>query len=1108
MLHRIIGPVGSGKREKLLEVARARFQEGKRVYFIVPEQNTADCEGQVARLLGPKSSLTVEVTNFSRLPNLVLREYGSLAGLAPTQAEKRLILAECVHTLDLPALCVGESADEIAALSEELELLRSAGLWTKELHRLSETELAFSDKLAETALLAAAYDDAVKARYRDPSAEPERLAEILTAFPFFRDSTVIIDGFWDFTAPQETLIGRILSQAEDVFISFAARKKEPLLFALPLRSAARILRLARESGVEVEDLTLSRDETGALGHLRRWFSAQSRPFEGDVHGLRLVACKSVTEEAGFVTDEILRLARQGVKWHEIAVLSRDGTGEEILRLVMKQKSIPSFSEEKRSLGTTALAATLLSAVAFSLGMGDADEVRTFLKDGIFSASDEARFALEQYVSTWNLRPRALLRPAPLTMNPAGYYAFTDEHRSELDTVNRAKEQIFSPVAALGYALAGGTVADRIGALVSYLEAVGARKVLLARVASAEKQDDYETVGVLTGEWNALLEALSAFGRALGSTTPTPERFYTLLTLALSGEMPGLLPTGQDRVQIGRVGFARPEGIRFVFLTGLNAGVFPAPEHKGGLFPAREKEILRELGYPVLGEDDSLSREYFYFYLTASIPSEGLILSWRNEESPTDHAALSVLGKRLLTLFPTLPEETYDPASCSPKTKGEAFSRWAEMVARGDGGAEEYADFFFSDETYREKALAVTRASAGKKPFALEKNRPYEGRDVNMVYSRMESYVKCPFSYFARYLLEAKTREKASLGAGIAGTFVHSVLEKVLISLHSQDLAIGSVADELLEKENEAAVAETLAEQLSGEITPSLSYLVGRLKESTLLILKNLKKEFSLSAFRPLFFEKKLDDLDGVYRLPLGDGTGLALYGAIDRVDLYESKSGRPYVRVVDYKTGGHTFNLTDVGNGLSLQMLLYLFALWNQGFVSEGETIKPLPAGVLYLNGLGEAVACNNGQEAKEAASDPFATLTREGLVVDERELLEAADPEGRGAFLPVSWGEKRVRGAASLVTMEKLGRLKQKVERDFIRLAKHLKEGGIEAAPLTNPSANGGLDPCRYCDYLPLCKRRESDRRPYRKKIPEEELFGEEESHGTKLDDGAEKRH
>lgn len=1099
MLNRIFGVPGSGKRDRMLKELKKAFDAGKRIFVLVPEQATADLEERICALCGPSASMQVEVTNFSRLPNVVLREYGSLAGICPTEAEKKLLLAECVHTLapQLSALNLREDARGIADLYGELEGMRLSGLWAPTFSRLSGLGFSspgLSEKLGQIALLTASYSDLLAQRFRDPSQEGERLATILTEYPFFKNSVVFVDGFWDFTYPQELILGRILTQAEDVFVSFTAGKKEPLLFAKSLSAARTLERKAKELGVSVCDTTLEKEEEdSALGHLRTHFMRGGVPYEKSPEGVRIVACKTAAEEADFVARECLRLVRCGARWNQIAILSRDGSGEELLSLTLTEKGIPHFLEEKKPLARTPLAETVLLACRFAAGYGEEDEVRSYIKNGVFAVSDKDRFCLEQYVATWGLTAPAMLRDTPFTMNPAGYFKKSEADLGELDRVNRAKEQIFAPIRTLSTALEAERVEEKITAVLAFLEAIGAERVHFARVKTCTDADDFETASLLNGAWNGLLEALGAFAGALGDTKSSKSRFLEQLTLALSGSLPGTLPPAQDRVQVGRVDFARPSEASYILLTGVNAGVFPAPEQKGGCWTRGERSELTELGYKLPGGEESLSDEYFYFYLAASFAKKELILSYLAEDGQVESATLSVLGKRVKTLLPGITEELFDPEQALPQTPEEAFSHW---VTHLDEESEEQAaltEYFLSSQAWRRRALAAAEGHAkGVNRDFLEHCKPYGGRDLNMVYSRLETYTLCPFSYFSRYLLEAKPRQKATLGANIAGNFVHSVLERTMVNLSTEGKDLCELTPEELKRENHRAVEETLAELLAERADASLDFLLVRLEESTLLILQSLQKEFSAGSFRPILFEKSLGELDGGYRIPLADGTELCLFGTIDRVDLYKGKNGEDFVRVVDYKTGGHDFSLTDVANGLSLQMLLYLFALWNCGFTYQGREVRPQPAGVIYLNGLANPTACDNAAEAQLAAQDPFRALSREGLLVDDPELLAAQDPEGLGEFIPVAWGKKRPSGTANLVTLQQLGRLKKRVERDFARLGNRLKEGQIPASPLTSRGKN--LDPCAFCEYKPICKRSETDRRPYRSKVSREELFGEEE--------------
>lgn len=113
------------------------------------------------------------------------------------------------------------------------------------------------------------------------------------------------------------------------------------------------------------------------------------------------------------------------------------------------------------------------------------------------------------------------------------------------------------------------------------------------------------------------------------------------------------------------------------------------------------------------------------------------------------------------------------------------------------------------------------------------------------------------------------------------------------------------------------------------------------------VVDELYDELSVSAFRPKFCELEFSARGALPGVAFsGKRCRGVVEGFVDRVDVWQS-GGRPYVRVVDYKTGKKSFDYTNVLHGRGLQMLLYLFALVRQGgHLLYGE---PLPAGVLYF---------------------------------------------------------------------------------------------------------------------------------------------------------------
>lgn len=80
---------------------------------------------------------------------------------------------------------------------------------------------------------------------------------------------------------------------------------------------------------------------------------------------------------------------------------------------------------------------------------------------------------------------------------------------------------------------------------------------------------------------------------------------------------------------------------------------------------------------------------------------------------------------------------------------------------------------------------------------------------------------------------------------------------------------------------------------------------------------------------------------------------VSLSGKVDRVDGY-IKNGRLYLRVMDYKSGKKSFSLSDIWYGLNMQLIIYLYALQQEGLDRyrvrlTAELNEIVPAGVLYV---------------------------------------------------------------------------------------------------------------------------------------------------------------
>ena len=91
------------------------------------------------------------------------------------------------------------------------------------------------------------------------------------------------------------------------------------------------------------------------------------------------------------------------------------------------------------------------------------------------------------------------------------------------------------------------------------------------------------------------------------------------------------------------------------------------------------------------------------------------------------------------------------------------------------------------------------------------------------------------------------------------------------------------------------------------------YLYGRMVDQIFRLVRMLAQELCQSEFRPLRFEYPIGEQVGTRPLRLGTASGdeVRVEGKVDRVDCYHG-SDRDYIRVIDYKTGGKKFDLSEV----------------------------------------------------------------------------------------------------------------------------------------------------------------------------------------------------
>ena len=378
-----------------------------------------------------------------------------------------------------------------------------------------------------------------------------------------------------------------------------------------------------------------------------------------------------------------------------------------------------------------------------------------------------------------------------------------------------------------------------------------------------------------------------------------------------------------------------------------------------------------------------------------------------------------------------------------------------------------------------------------------------GRSIAMSASRIDRVKSCHFGYFMEYGLRARERKKAGFEAPEVGTFLHYLLENVNREVKEQG-GYGQVDDEALRHMVKRYVERYAATQIQEYQNKSarFRYLFSRLRETAYTIIISIAKEMRQSDFQPVEFELSFGGRDG--HLPAitvrEGGASLSVSGKVDRVDGW-LHDGKLYLRVVDYKTGKKSFDLTDIRYGLGIQMLLYLFTLEREGQAYFGYPI--VPCGVLYQPARSVILRQDRNISDEKLKAALESELRRTGLVLGEPEVLRAMEHSAleTPCYLPISV-KKDGTLSGDIATAAQLGHLGRYVDRLLHQIAGEIAHGNIDA----DPYARGPQDSaCTYCAFASACYFDESrDKRRQLHKTDSGEFWamlekenGEEARHG-----------
>ncbi len=1127
-----MGRAGTGKSYACYEdIKRIRQDEpGDEIILLVPDSATYKTERELAMYMPEKGFATVRVVGFGRLAYQVFQSLGKKnEGLLSEIGQKlilRLLMKRQAGELEMLGQVARQPhfGDVLQTLMTELEAFQ---VTAEDLAKAEEAveSMALRKKLHEIGILLTSYETLVGESFTQADNRLTELMKVLPQSPLTNQCHVFIDGFHWFTPLQFELVHTLIGLAKETTITITMptkpveiqrHSKRGALFNRPWEIYAE---LQERYGSALQMRTFERNQRfqdPLLAALEQnFFQLPIKRYEGTSR-IQVTEGYNREREVDAVCRQILSLVEEkDLRWRDLTIMLRESeTYGDILEKQLTRYEIPFFSDRRQPIVTHPLAELVNGLFEVVQRRFDHDVLFRLLKTDFFPVTRQAVDELENYCLEFGLREFAWLRPEWSYLRRG-----LEEDEAELARRSRVEETRQVIMSYLqpwwdwiqkehrGY--------DWCAKLYELIVAIGVPH----RLQEWVNESDFEETKDKAAHVQMYKQFISFLDEVM-QVDANLEAFLSLEEMALLVEEGladmtySLVPPTLDHVTVTTIERGYTRECEYVFLLGINEGVFPQRMGDEGLLKDREREALKEVGLTLAGGAlVQAFNEQFLFYLATTRARKGLYISYASSGEEGAGLEPSLVLTRLLQAGYgeivrkeplLLPEEKATEYLWRPQQSLTLLAHKMSDVAKGQSihplwwSLYEWAR---TNSVYGGALYSVTRGAGAHNYMPIIGKDIVEGlllrqHSLTGSVTRLERYQSCPFSFFAQYALRLEPRKVKKMGAPEIGTFLHEnlrVLGERLLANNQQWRDISEderaricheVAADMKEEvfgqiavgeESSRAMQEALQDRLEATLVRTVERLTEWSKRSafnTVAVEMGFGQGYKGSQHQGTGESQDYGTSNPPVYIPLGGDLHIRLQGQIDRIDEWTSKTGQPYGLVIDYKSGHFGISASDVYYGLKLQLVTYLLALENRQGLE--------PAALVYTTVKNNRISAKSllSLEEAKAEADADKEFKNSGYFCADPEVLRQIDemvgPKST-PYVPLrlkqdgtiySQDKSKVKDKAQFGVMTNYAR------RVMQKAGEHIVEGHFPISPYNKE----GHIPCSYCQYKTVCRFEQTD--------------------------------
>ncbi len=1070
-LNIIYGRSGSGKSTYIYEAIKKETRV-KNIFMIVPEQSNLSAERNLFAVTGKTSLLNIEVLSLSRMAYRVANEIGVVTEHL-SNVGKDMLIFDLLTQQKAHLNFLGKSDKNVDMVARMLTEFKKHHIHVDDLKKIAIDNTYTQLKLQDIRLLYEQYEERIRNQWIDENDILTILVQNFEQSHMFDNAIVYIDEFLGFT-PQEYLVfEKLVEKCAEITVSVptdaldVVSYKENDIFYFNKQFAHRLIDIATKKGAEIKKVHLEkayRFQNEELAFLERNFFATKTAFVPSTKHIQLFIANHPYSELEYVAKTIYKLVKdEGYQYHEIGIITEDieKYGEDA-KVMLNAYEIPLFIDEKQELNQNILIKFIIAMLDIFVQNWSYETMLHYIKMGLLEIEKEDIYILENYCRKWGIKGKKWYEK-PWDYEPIN---------AVQEKLEMLRKKIVEPLLTFKEEVSGQkTVTEITKQIYTFLIENHIPMVLDSKLKSYNKLD-------ITDQYNTsyriLIQVLEEICFLFKDEPISFQRYKELLQVGLNHSEIGKLPATQDQVILGDTERTRSNGLKVLFIIGVNDGSFPKESLTEGFLNDTDRQYLKEAGMELAKDSrDSLFEEQFNIYRTLTTPSEKLYISYAASDKQGKSMRPSILIKKLKRLFPHMAEEsdivqTEHQLSNYRISFEEALQVYKEYLM-GKDISEEWETvlrYFYQKDTIR-----FTKALSGI--YYTNQSQNIEKANIDRLYgnvlktsvSQLESYRKCPFAFHLTYGLQLKERPELKMQAIDTGSFMHEVIDLFFKKLDEEEKNIKQI-----EKENISEMVDAIINQLLlsnryyiFSSSAKFRWLTRRLKKVIVSSIEYIVYSLKYSDFSVLGHEVEFSHTGTYPPIKMSvEGKIIEITGKIDRVDIAQTKDAQ-YVRIIDYKSSAKDIDMNEVVSGLQIQLITYLDAICDKESFA--------PSGILYLGLMDNIIKADKNLPTEEIENRIRKAFKMKGLILADVSVVKMMDntmKTGNSDIVPVYIGKEGEisEKKSSVIQKEDFENLQKKVKQIIRDMTKEILKGKITIQPYYYKKKTG----CDYCAYKTIC--------------------------------------